>query len=804
MFYVYNTFFIICDYESIEEYFKFNDCFYIKLKDCINIYKKIKEYYCNTLIYISKNIDYKILDKCLKNNINIQFSESIIKYINNNYLTLYKSSLNEIESNLLIESIDIGYPIYIHSDDIILYKCKSSLDFCKYYKYILDYSVSKYNNNKLYFYSFENNFLKLQIHLCFFKNKIIILEIFKYLYLYLQEFILFVDYKFNKNKYNEIYNLIKNIIENLNITNIICSIYLIYQNNNFYFYDIKFSIDINKYFLYYKDIYNINIFDIFFETNFKNFELFNNKYIKYYNNFLIFNCINFCNNEYIKINNNFKCLLNNIIDNSNKIDIHKTYIKNINLKYNLCKIYNNIINLKKPEYCIDTYNSKLSNYIINNKINETIIENNNNISLYFYNKTNICITGKDVQIFINSNKINTYKIIKINKFDLVNIINNTINYYYISISNGIKSYNKCKSKNELIFNKTKNNFNINNIIPPNYDNIYNFIIDKNKYKYIFSKYKWHIYKINNDIIIFKTKNIFNVFNEKTKFKKFKYPIGSIILNNNYLHIIRNNNFDYFKGIYLGCIIYTNIWKLNFIDINDNIIFNDVSYDFARFKINSFNSFLNNIILNNDLKESDKKNEYLFNYEDNKITLYSKLYGDNYIIVIYKNKNIIYNLIRIKLIMNNFKIINGNNFYIFKINNILDKDIKNILNIEKNISINKNILLNIINTPLLIKNNNINININDFFIIIEIYKNKIYIKNNNKTIFYIYENKLFFNNKIIGYVIINNNYNILDLIKFNNFKEDIFNSILYNYNIKNYYFNIEKKKFKIDNIINVYN
>jgi len=801
MFYVYNTFFIICDYESIEEYFKLNDCFYIKLKDCINIYKKIKEYYCNTLIYISKNIDYKNLDKCFKNNINIQFSEYILNYIKNKYQNFYKSNLNEIESNLLIESIDLGYPIYIHSNDIILYKCKSSLDFCKYYKYILDYSVSKYNNNKLYFYSFENNFLKLQIHFCFFKNKIIILEIFKYLYLYLQEFILFVDYKFNKNKYLEIYDLINKIIKNLNIKNIICSIYLIYQNNNFYFYDIKFSININKYFLYYKDIYNINLFDIFFETNLENFKFLNNKYIKYYNNYLIFNCNNFCNNKYIKINNDFKCLLNNIIDNSNKINIHKTYIKNINLKYNLCKIYNNIINLKKPEYCIDTYNSKLSNYIINNKIDETIIENNNNISLYFYNKTNICITGKDVQIFINSKKINTYKIIKINKFDLVNIINNTINYYYISISNGIKSYNKCKSKNELIFNKTKNNFNINHNISPNYDYIYNFIIDKNKYKYIFSKYKWHIHKIDNDIIIFKTKNIFNIFNDKTKFKKFKYPIGSIILFNNYLHIIRNNNFNYFKGIYLGCIIYTNIWKLNFIDINDNIIFSDVSYDFARFKINSFNSFLNNIILNNEFKESNKKNEYLFNYKDDKIDLYSKLYGDNYIIIIYKNKNIIYNLIRIKLIMNNFKIINGNNFYIFKINNILDKDIKNILNIEKKNSITKNILLNIIHIPILIKNNNININ--DFFIIIEIYKNKIYIKNNKGKIFIINDNKLFFKNKIIGYVLINDNYNILDLIKFNKFKEELYNSILYNYNIKNYYFNIEQKRFEIENIMNVY-
>ena len=102
-------------------------------------------------------------------------------------------------------------------------------------------------------------------------------------------------------------------------------------------------------------------------------------------------------------------------------------------------------------------------------------------------------------------------------------------------------------------------------------------------------------------------------------------------------------------------------------------------------------------------------------------------------------------------MNNFQIINGNNFYIFKINNILDQDIKNILNIEKKISITKNILLNIIHIPILIKNNNININ--DFFIIIEIYKNKIYIKNKKEIIFFIKNNKLFFKNKIIGYVLL---------------------------------------------------
>jgi allophanate hydrolase subunit 2 len=814
MIYIYNKLFIISETDHIEKYFKDNNIIFIKLNNIVNIYKTIKNYYCDTLIYITNNIDYKLIDKCRINNINIQCNFYINEIIYNiniyNKLQIKISSLNEIESNLLIESIEYNYPILVKLEDKILYKCNTSLDFCKYYKYIVDYSVSKYNNSNLYLCSVNNNFLKIEIQFTIINNTIKILEIFKHIYNYINDKILYVDLEYNKSIQKYFLEYIKKIIKSISLNNIICSIYFIHQNNNFYYYNFKYNINFIKYYDYYKKIYNLDIYNIYLSNN--NIIQLNNNNNNNNNNILFFDLNNTIDFHIIK--DNIYYLLKNKLNIYNKIDTNYTYIKNINIKKNICKIYNNNnnnnINIKYPKECIDIYNSKLSNIILNNTINEKVIECSENMFLYFYNNTNICFTGKDIKIYINDKKYNTYKIIKINKFDSIKIINNTNNKYYISFSNGIKNLNILH--NELIYNKSKTNFNIIKNFNPIHNNKINFIIDKNKFEFIFKKYKWYVNNINNDNIIFKTKSILN-FSINNKIKKYKYPIGSIIIKNNCINIIRNYNFDYCLGIYIGCIIYTDIWKLNYLNNNEIINFNNVSYDYSIYKINKLNLIFNNLINNKNIiinnnynnynNNTKKEDNYLFNYKDEEynIEIYSKLFGDKYIIIIYRNNNTILNLIRFRLIMEKYNIIQGNNFYILNIEE-KDKTIIDILKYEKNISNIQNINLTLIEIPILIKNNNININF--IFVTMEIYKNKTYIKNENNKIFVLHNNTILYNKKIIGYIIYNNSINkILNLIKFKKYKDTIYNSILYNYNKNNYYFNKKNINYNIKKLVEKY-
>ena len=811
MIYIYNKLFIISNSKYIEHFFKDNDMIFFKLKDNNNIFKNILKYYCNTLFFLQSKFDINLYNQCLQNNIYIQNNLDVINNLYNNFYpyNINKSSLFENEDNLLIESIEYGYPIIIKVNNISLYKCNSSLEFCKYYKYILNYSVNNFNNNKLYFINVNENFLKLQIHFFKHDDKIIILEIFKILYIELKNKILYCDNNFNTIYFKNIYDSINEIMKHIKINNYICEIIFIYQNENFYFCNLDCNINIDKFYLYYHDIYNINIFNIYLFNKIENKKSCNNNILFYdYDKNIKSEYIIFANNIHDKlIINNINFELKKIIDINliKNINIYKTYIKNINIKFNLCKIYNKTIKIKNINKCIDNYNSRLSNIIINNKIHENIIEEIDNLHIYFYNKTNVCITGKSIDIFINNIKYNTYKILKINKFDSLKIKNKTNNYYYISFSNGIKEYNKIN--NELKFNKSNNNFNIIDKINPKNNNKFNYIIKNNKYITIFNNYKWYVKEINNNNIILKTNTIFNILNNN-KAKKYKYPIGSIILINKELYIVKTYDFSYIKGIYIGCIIYNDLWKINYTELQKNILFINVSYEYAKNKNNNMILILDNlthnkkIIINETVNKINNNNEYLFNYHDKKynIDIYSNLYGDKYIIVKYKSNNIILNLIRFKFIMKQYDIILGNNFYILE---IIDKDkiLIEILKLEKSISLEETIKIKILNIPLLNMNNNIKIN--DICIVVEIYKNKIYIKDKNNTIYLIHNNVLYFNKKIIGYIIIDNNICILDMIKFNIYKEDIYNSILYNFNKNNYYFDNIHKIYNINDLITLY-
>ena len=159
------------------------------------------------------------------------------------------------------------------------------------------------------------------------------------------------------------------------------------------------------------------------------------------------------------------------------------------------------------------------------------------------------------------------------------------------------------------------------------------------------------------------------------------------------------------------------------------------------------------------------------------------------------------MIRLKFIKEIYKIHSGNNFYIININNNKDEFIIKLIKLEKQISNYDYIKLDYINIPLLLLNNKFDIN--KKYIIIEIYKNKIYILNNIKQIYIIENNILYKNNKILGYVILNKNNKILDILKFIKYKNEDFNSISNNNKINNYFFNTKNKKYKINNIIDNY-
>ena len=603
MYYIYNNIFIIYDSKPnyIESYFKKYNHFYIKYNNKHINSNIIKKNYCNT-IYIINNINkfYNILNNCSEFKLQYEKYIYLDNYIFNEFNYLYNSSLNESNDNLLIESIDYNYPILIKIDNIILYKINNSSEFCKYINYIRDYSYNNYNSKSIYFHYIDNNCLIFKLHVYIFNNNFIILDIFKFIYIHLSDYILYSDYNFYNKYYKILLNKLKSTNKSLYINNIILNIDFILLNKEIYFYKIDFNFDFEQFYNYYLDVFNINIFDILIfnkqfsrNSNHKfNYFLLNNKFYKDFN--------------YKKVNKNIK--------------LDKSLIENIKLETNICKIYNNKnIIIKKPENCIDNFNSYLSNIIINNKLNDEIIEIYNNISLYFYNNCYICITGNNLDININNNFYKTHKIIKINKFDYVKIDNNNNNYYYLSIYNGIKSVNF----NNIIFNKTKinNNFNIITNIEPIYNNKIYCIYDKNEYDRIFKKYKWKINEYKIDKIIIKSNIIFNIRNifKKIKYKKIKYPIGSIILlENNNILIIRNINFNYIKGLYIGCIINCDICKLNYIK---NINFINISYNYANHKDNIYKNYLltlennNKNIIKTNYNDKLKDNNYLFIIKD---------------------------------------------------------------------------------------------------------------------------------------------------------------------------------------------
>ena len=90
-------------------------------------------------------------------------------------------------------------------------------------------------------------------------------------------------------------------------------------------------------------------------------------------------------------------------------------------------------------------------------------------------------------------------------------------------------------------------------------------------------------------------------------------------------------------------------------------------------------------------------------------------------------------------------------------------------------------------------------INKLYIIYKINNKDIHIIDNEKNK-YIINKDLYYNTKIIGNII-NPKLSILTIIKFNKINTNEFNSIKYNFNNKNYFFNKKIKKININKLLN---
>ena len=349
------------------------------------------------------------------------------------------------EENLLIESIDLNFPILLRYNNLTITKFNKCIEIKKKFKYIktkinklnkLNYSnninnlnnINKSNNinnsNKFYISEINPNFLLLNIfiyYIYYLNTKKIKFLIFKYIYINIYKNILLFDYKFNNIHFNKIKNIIKHTIYNINTTNKYINIELIFQNNKFYIYNIITNTDLYK--------NKKNIFNTIKNNNNNNYLINNFNY-----NITIIKNINLINEKILKI-----LKINEKIP---KLYFNKTYIYDF-LKYKkICHSINKNIIINTPNNCIDNFNTKILNILINNNINEKIIECFNYIHLFFYNNTVLRLYGLNTTIYINNKiyfnnfNINNYSnIIKINKYDDLYIKSN--NYFYISLSNGV-------------------------------------------------------------------------------------------------------------------------------------------------------------------------------------------------------------------------------------------------------------------------------------------------------------------------------------------------------------------------------
>lgn len=525
----------------------------------------------NNIIIFNIKIFEKMREKYLKRSNNLQK----LNRINDWKIITYKYSKNELINKIILSKLVIKLLELLLSG----IKYRSNIKKNKYYKsmkklnsIIISKPVIKENLNKveILFYYYLPNYKSYRLY-----NRIMT-------YIYKKRLNLNVK-KILKNKiklHRDFINKVKNIESNL-IVNIFNSILNIRNNNKF-----------NKFIYFNKNI------GLLLNTN---------------NNINIFNRKKLLLNLKSKLNLLLKTRLINK-NYSNKISNY--YLSKINTYFKLNKIHNKILN----------NNINNINKLYNNNINISSLNNNNNI--YDNNKiiNNILIINT-INNILNNNKFNYLN---------NNIINNISGLNQVKKLNNIRNYSTINNNNELfnikniIKNTNKNLVNTNtshilenNLILRNKDilslNENNMNIFKNNDKGVLNNMIWTIDKLFNNL---NSKNYNSNNNNNTIISTIKLnEILSKLYNKEVEIIPIHLKYEFNNSEILGKLTKKAIpkklkkltrrfrFKLNrrIILLNDLIVHDNYYYN---------NSYNNNLLLQNNLNNITNNISNLYNNIDN--------------------------------------------------------------------------------------------------------------------------------------------------------------------------------------------
>lgn len=507
-----------------------------------NFYQKCKRIGINIL---NDRIDFlgNHIDKIIRYNLKIPI--------------LKKSKQHTNYSNLVIESLDMKYPILLRTNKgkTILHKLKDANEIIKYKDYLTNFiDFFDGNDQAVYLQYIPEKFVKIKV---FFLGDQI-LDCYKVLYSFLGEDIIMESYPFVDNVVKED---LKNIVEYFKLKFGCIEFIIDCQSKNTYFYSIQ-SIDklFNKRELFIK-IFGIDLYEIKFgdyseiKPKIKSGLILMNEIIFNYNDFMPFYRANsgkkklyYTKKLHIKkkreekIKEDILLLLKSTTNILFKeicysdigfIDGNKTYIRNL---YNVDQI--NIMNIVKCDFIdnvsvctcsdhfiLDKYNSRIANFMVGNNPNrdcQLLQIKNSDIELVFMNKTYVCVTGStaNTEVWLEGKMDKTYNVVEVSSGSSLVIKKTDIdsaNLNYIAVSNGflvggnkIFSMRSCIIKSrKILFNKPSQSIIINpkqaNILIPKIGNNYGLKViessftdkfNKKVINFIYSN-KWNVEKIND-------------------------------------------------------------------------------------------------------------------------------------------------------------------------------------------------------------------------------------------------------------------------------------------------------------------
>lgn len=753
----------------------------IKVKDKKYIIRRIIDYIkLNNIeaIYILDNTFLDLYIECKKIGIKVLNNMTFFQEYNNlkknicSYLRIpimgKTNYLNNYE-NLIIEALDKKFPMLVKKDNIIFQKINNCYELNLYKQFIK--KIIKFFNlsSKIYLEEFKEKSRKIIV--CFFNDNglIKIINYFEVLFVILQHNVIIksiskLDYKIKKKLISNVNKICKYYKLKFGYIEFIINEEGIFFNKLSNLDELIFS-DRN----FIKKIYKIDLFDILLNkkiniVNFINKILILNEIKFNYQDFFPFYYNNrieeFYKNKIVHIKE-FKTLKDDILfllsltkdiffkeivlKNMKNIENNKFFLKNL---YNEKEIYFiKILNNSNDNYFLkinntyDNVNSKLGNFILNNNNNESFIEiKDNDMQILFYNNLDISITGTefiDLYLIRNNEKkiVSLYTLIKIQAGDILYLNRkNGFNLNYICVRNGFNIQKKNQDlmkKNKIIFyNKFEVSKNITNILKKKYipkiknkiklNIIEGCFIDNIKKKLLDIIYKntWKIEKKNKDIILCTNNN----FKEKIKNYEFckkyiKYPRGTVLINKLGLIIVNSLNYNYFEGISIFNIIDIDIWQLSYLVINNYLNWNKVSLDYAKYKSNLFENFIqkkNLLIHKVSYNENINKDKILLSkfFDINNLTnIEIRLMGDKHILVNYKKRNkkinndnyieYTFRQKNINRLIKKYEIINGYNFYIIKHDDDIDKIALLIYKLENEIKDINEIRVNKIKLPIIL-------------------------------------------------------------------------------------------------------